>query len=560
MNKKILFLSLIFPLFLSSSIANAQKLYTAYNIWYTNPAKVQAINYKKGTILPAGTEVKNVHITKGRRPAIKFTVVPGGVEFTINYNKKYHGKVSIQKFRNRMFTYKNFSEQTAGLNEMELNAIRSGKPMPGMSKKAVAICMGLPPEHKTPTLRRNTWVYWRSKMRKAVISFGEDGLSLPKGVKPARLEEPRLTLNKKSKSGGTPVVAPAMPGVNTGMTADVTAPQINITEPVVTRGMRIANKKLTVRGKATDASGVFEVLINGAEAQLAADGSFWAEVLLAVGENQIHVRARDVKNNVADETFTIVRAGTEPSVPVAANQVSLGNGQYYALIIAVEDYISNSINDLDQPVKDARHLRDVLTTQYIFEPQNVVLLENATREQIIENFDRLSKKIRKQDNLLIFYAGHGYWDEKFQQGYWLPANSERDSRTEWISNSTIVDFIRGIETTHTLLITDACFSGGIFKTRKAFSDAPPAITELYKLPSRKAMTSGTLKEVPDKSVFVEYLTKRLNTNNQKYMTSEQLFTSFRTAVINNSPVNQIPQFGEIRQSGDEGGDFVFIKR
>ncbi len=168
--------------------------------------------------------------------------------------------------------------------------------------------------------------------------------------------------------------------------------------------------------------------------------------------------------------------------------------------------------------------------------------------------------ITVHDNLLIFYAGHGYWDEKFKQGYWLPSNASRDNRIKWISNSTIVDFIRGIETTHTLLITDACFSGGIFKTRKAFNDAPPAVTELYKLPSRKAMTSGTLKEVPDKSVFVEYLTKRLESNVEKYLTSEQLFTSFRTAVINNSPVNQIPQFGEIRQSGDEGGDFIFIKR
>ena len=80
------------------------------------------------------------------------------------------------------------------------------------------------------------------------------------------------------------------------------------------------------------------------------------------------------------------------------------------------------------------------------------------------------------------------------------------------------------------------------------------------MPSRKAMTSGTLKEVPDRSIFVEYLTKRLEANTEKYLTSEQLFTSFRTAVINNSPVNQIPQYGEIRQSGDEGGDFIFIQR
>jgi hypothetical protein len=30
------------------------------------------------------------------------------------------------------------------------------------------------------------------------------------------------------------------------------------------------------------------------------------------------------------------------------------------------------------------------------------------------------------------------------------------------------------------------------------------------------------------------------------------------AVINNS--NVVPQFGEIKEVGDEGGDFIFIKR
>jgi len=34
----------------------------------------------------------------------------------------------------------------------------------------------------------------------------------------------------------------------------------------------------------------------------------------------------------------------------------------------------------------------------------------------------------------------------------------------------------------------------------------------------------------------------------------------RQAVINNSPNGQVPQFGEIRETGDEGGDFVFVKR
>ena len=72
------------------------------------------------------------------------------------------------------------------------------------------------------------------------------------------------------------------------------------------------------------------------------------------------------------------------------------------------------------------------------------------------------------------------------------------------------------------------------------------------------MTSGTLDEVPDKSIFIEYLIKRLSENQEKYITSEQLFSNLRTAVLNNTP--NVPQYGEIKETGDEGGDFIFIRR
>jgi hypothetical protein len=297
---------------------------------------------------------------------------------------------------------------------------------------------------------------------------------------------------------------------------------------------------------------------------LKAGGDFWAEVLLAVGENNITITATDTKKNTSRKSFVIVREA-DASAPITAKptiqqQVSIEHGKYFALIIAVQDYIDRSINDLDQPLQDATNLKNILVSDYTFEPQDVVLLTNPDRATVMRSFEDLSRKVSANDNLFIFYAGHGYWDEKFQQGYWLPSNATKGSRTQWISNSTIVDYIRGIQSNHTLLVTDACFSGGIFKTRNAFSDVPPAVNELYKLPSRKAMTSGTLKEVPDHSVFVEYLSKRLHDNNEKYLSSEQLFTSFRTAVINNSPIQQVPQYGEIRQCGDEGGDFIFVKR
>lgn len=542
-----IFLVLVALIALTVLVAGAQaqnrQFYTTHNIWYDSPDKIFSINYHKGKILPAGTRVEIIRVEKGE--SVTFQIAGTNQKFTLIYQDKFHGPITFSKFMDRLFTEKSFEELTQGLTQQEIDAIKAGKLVPGMSKKAVVIALGFPPEHKTASLNSNTWVYWFSRFKKTSVNFDANGQTILKGKAAAQSAKTNIA------------------EIQTDQAKDTTPPVIVITEPAVTRGMRMAAKTIMIKGNAKDNSGVFEVQINGVDAHLGANGDFWAEVPLAVGNNKIVVRAKDTKSNAADQTFIILREGeaAPPLVAAATKQpVSISAGKYHALIIGVQDYNDNSINDLDEPVRDADRLKNILSVQYTFEPQNVTVLKNPSHDEIMSQFEDLSNKITKNDNVLIFYAGHGYWDDKFQQGYWLPADAEKERRTKWISNSTIVDYIRGIQSNHTLLVTDACFSGGIFKTRAAFTDTPPAIQELYKMPSRKAMTSGTLKEVPDKSVFVEYLTKRLSENSEKYITAEQLFVSFRTAVINNSPINQIPQYGEIRQSGDEGGDFIFIKK
>ncbi|MEM9299441.1 MAG: hypothetical protein AAGA64_13780, partial [Bacteroidota bacterium] len=69
-----------------------------------------------------------------------------------------------------------------------------------------------------------------------------------------------------------------------------------------------------------------------------------------------------------------------------------------------------------------------------------------------------------------------------------------------------------------------------------------------------------LKTVPDKSVFIQYLNRNLANNQAPLLSAEQLFQSFKVAVINNSPNGQVPQYGPIGQAGDEGGDFIFLRR
>jgi len=174
-------------------------------------------------------------------------------------------------------------------------------------------------------------------------------------------------------------------------------------------------------------------------------------------------------------------------------------GRYYALIIGINEYEDPVINDLDAPLTDAQNLYKILSSAYSFNQEDILFLENPGRAEIIDGLDYLERVVTSDDNLLIFYAGHGHWDENSHKGYWLPADASHESTANWLRNSSLTGYIASIKSKHTLLIADACFAGSIFKSRAAFPKSTRAVQRLYSLPSRKAMTSGTLKEVPDQS-------------------------------------------------------------
>lgn len=271
--------------------------------------------------------------------------------------------------------------------------------------------------------------------------------------------------------------------------------------------------------------------------------------LMKVEEPPAHaLKAKEAEQTIGDNDF-IGRSLAQ----------RLQKTKYYALLIGIEDYQADGIAVLNQPVKDAESLYQTLSSKYGFNKQNTISLKNPTRAAIIESFESLSRTVSKDDQLLIFYAGHGVWDEKLAQGYWLPVDASMQSKSQWLSNSTIRDYLRAIESKHTLLITDACFSGGLLKERAVYNNSK-AMLELYKLPSRKAITSGTLTTVPDNSIFMKYLIKNLENSQVPLLSASELFASFKIAVINNSPNGQVPQLGAISQSGDEGGEFIFLKK
>jgi len=75
----------------------ADKLYTAYNIWFEQPTKVYSTNYQKGNLFPAGSEVTEV--SKSSRK-VEFTDPKLGMKFSVEFVAKHHpGVTGEQEFR-----------------------------------------------------------------------------------------------------------------------------------------------------------------------------------------------------------------------------------------------------------------------------------------------------------------------------------------------------------------------------------------------------------------------------------------------------------------------------
>lgn len=340
--------------------------------------------------------------------------------------------------------------------------------------------------------------------------------------------------------------------------ADIIAPSITLNPPFadVTRGIQVVSKDsfdslASISGTISDQSDILGVWINNTKVDSIYNKSFYYEFKGKIPDS-VEIVVVDVFGNMS--TFSAIIE--EP--PEMLTGTDLGEINYHALIITVGKYQDPLFNDLDGPIKDGQNLSKVLNEYYNFDKNNIKILKNATRSQIIKAFDEFKRKLDEDDNLLIFYAGHGKYDEDTETGYWLPSDANSDNSANWLPNSAIRDYLRGIKTQHTLLISDACFASSIL--RDPFPGAEKSIVEIYKNKSRKAIISGS-DEAPDKSVFVEYLIENLKKIDKQYFTAQYLYSRLKDPVINNSKTGQIPDYKSIPFTGDEGlsGDFIFTR-
>jgi uncharacterized caspase-like protein len=149
-------------------------------------------------------------------------------------------------------------------------------------------------------------------------------------------------------------------------------------------------------------------------------------------------------------------------------------------------------------VPDARALAAALERDFGFE---VELLTDATREATLRALERMAYAAGEADNLLVFYAGHGFVDEVNSRGYWQPVDAEPASTANWISSLEIGELLSDSAARRVLVIADSCFSGALLESDIGGTAAPvadvAAVREKAMRRARLALTSGALQPVLD---------------------------------------------------------------
>ncbi|MFV1984142.1 MAG: caspase domain-containing protein [Thiohalomonadales bacterium] len=245
------------------------------------------------------------------------------------------------------------------------------------------------------------------------------------------------------------------------------------------------------------------------------------------------------------------------------------NGTFRALIIGNNNYNDDQEKwpTLTTAIKDARAIEKILRMDYGF--SDIKLLEDATRRDILIELDALSKRVASDDNVLIYYAGHGYIDASTKKGYWVPVDADGADKTTFLRNSTIQDEVAVLASRakHTLLISDSCFSGTLL--RRGIRDVRPNLNNdnYYKNVINKRsvqiISAGGVEYVDDNynssghSPFSYFLLNELKNNNQPLLAVSELSSTVIRAVANN--VDQVPESGILQGAGDELGEFIFIK-
>lgn len=241
-------------------------------------------------------------------------------------------------------------------------------------------------------------------------------------------------------------------------------------------------------------------------------------------------------------------------------------GKDYALFFAVDNYAV--MNDLQNPIRNARDIAAVLSHQYGFETE---VVQNPTYEEIEQKLasyqSDFQRGVKARDGqLFLFFTGHGLEDN--DHGYFVPSDGDpgRAHRTA-IPYGWLRGEIDAIDCNHILVMVDACHSatfnpawqtksnGRFNRPGEQFVDQ--TLQNFSQHRARLFITSDAVGEqTPDRSALARQLLEGLTSyrSNTNYLTSSILASNYL------EKANPIPGGGEFGSDRSAGAScFLFFR-
>lgn len=335
-----------------------------------------------------------------------------------------------------------------------------------------------------------------------------------------------------------------------------------------------ADGRVEMIGRVSPVDEVLAVSINGQRQDYNNSGVFDYQSVDIIDElNLVAIAKSGEKESVS---FNITRDSAKPIVDQQPASTSTDNethknidfGRFHAIIIGNNRY--SDLSDLRTAETDARAIDKLLQEQYGFSTQ---LLINATKLDILSAFNTARETLTEEDNLIIYYAGHGQLDSDGARGYWLPVDATVNDTESWISNAIVTDYLDSITARQIMVVADSCFSGTLTKASipRARDTIPSALrtkwlTLMAKRKVRTVLSSGGVKPVYDgigkHSLFAQAFIQQL-TSNQSVLEGHRLYADVLQEVqrsANELGVDQVPQYAAIKHAGHEVGEFLLVSR
>ena len=209
--------------------------------------------------------------------------------------------------------------------------------------------------------------------------------------------------------------------------------------------------------------------------------------------------------------------------------------------------------DLASCVKDTNDFRSALVDKFQFLSSDIYELkdENATSKKIQDALRGYARSLGSEDNLVIYFSGHGEYEEDFDRGYWVPYEAE--DYTQFIANTTLLELLGAIKCKHLFLISDSCFSNAIFRVGKT-----KKLSEYFDKRSRWALSSA-FHEAKDADPESNTLFAEAIIDSLLEATTDIRVSELVEKVKNRFSVNefQAPQGAPLSLSEHHGGEFVF---